>query len=41
MFASENDVVNGLQKVVAVEGYKGVFKSKTVFFLFNIFIEID
>lgn len=31
-FKLEDDVVNGLQKVVAVDGYKGVYKSKTVIF---------
>ncbi len=29
-FKLEADTVNGLQKCVAVDGYKGVYKSKTV-----------
>ena len=35
-FKLEDDFVNGLQKCVAVDGYKGVYKSKTVNFYLNL-----
>ena len=31
-FKLEEDIVNGLQKCMPVEGYTGVYKSKTVIF---------
>lgn len=40
-FKLEPEIVNGLQKVTAVDGYLGVYKSKTVtFFLFQKLIDI-
>jgi hypothetical protein len=35
-FRLEDDIVDGLQKVMPVDGYLGVYKSKTVFFIINI-----
>jgi len=40
-FKLEPEIVNGLQKVTVVDGYLGVYKSKTVtFFLFQKLIDI-